>query len=67
MELDFSEQAVNCQTQCFHQADFFQRIGNLSEQGQISFGNIVNVALENLTNLWKYDIWCILILDWYKI
>ena len=27
------------------------------EQGQILFGNIVNIALENLTNLWKYDIW----------
>ena len=27
------------------------------EQGQIIFGNIVNIALENSTNLWKYDIW----------
>ena len=42
--------------------DFFQRIGDLLEPGEISFGNIVNVALENLTNLWKYDIWYTLIL-----
>ena len=42
--------------QCSHQADFFQQIGDLSEQGQIIFGNIVNVGLENSTNLWKYDI-----------
>ena len=27
------------------------------EQGQIIFGDIVNKALENSTNLWKYDIW----------
>ena len=46
---------------------FFQRIGDLLEQGQIIFGNIVNKALENSTNLWKYDIWYTLILDWYKI
>ena len=31
------------------------------------FGNTVNIALENLTNLWKYDIWYTLILDWYEI
>ena len=33
------------------------------------FGNTVNIALENSTNLWKYGIWytLILILDWYKI
>ena len=37
------------------------------EEGQIIFGNIVNKALENLTNLLKYDIWYNLILDWYKI
>ena len=46
---------------------FFQRIGDLLEQEQIIFGNIVNIALENSTNLWNYDIWCALILDWYKI
>ena len=40
---------------------------DLLEQGQIIFGNIVNKALENSTNLWKYDIWYTLILDWYKI
>ena len=54
---------VNVPTKTF----FFQQIGDLLEQGHISFGNIVNVALENLTNLWKYDIWYTLILDWYKI
>ena len=37
--------------QCSHYADFFQRIGDLLEQGQIIFGNIVNKALENSTNL----------------
>ena len=37
--------------QCSHYADFFQRIGDLFEQGQIIFGNIVNIALENSTNL----------------
>ena len=42
--------------QCSHKADFFQRISDLFEQGQVIFGNIVNIALENLTNLWKYDI-----------
>ena len=31
------------------------------------FGNTVNIALENSTNLWKYDIWYTLILDWYEI
>ena len=35
---------------------FFQRIGDMLEQGQIIFGNIVNIALESSTNLWKYDI-----------
>ena len=30
------------------------------------FGNTISIALENLTNLWKYDIWYTLILDWYK-
>ena len=52
--------------QCSHLVNFFQQIGDLLEQGQIIFGNIVNIALENLTNLWKYeyDIWYTLILDW---
>ena len=27
------------------------------------FGNTVNIALENSTNLWKYDIWYTSILD----
>ena len=36
---------------------FFQRIGDLLEQGLITFCNIVNIALENSTNLWKYDVW----------
>ena len=31
------------------------------------FGKTVHIALENLTNLWKYDIWYTLILHWYKI
>ena len=31
------------------------------------FGNTVNIALENLTNLWKNDIWYTLVLDWYEI
>ena len=44
-----------CSYQCSHLADFFQQIGDLLEQGQIIFGNIVNKALENSTNLWKYD------------
>ena len=35
---------------------FFQRIGDLLEQGQIIFGNVENIDLENSTNLWKYDI-----------
>ena len=39
---------------------------DLLEEGQILFGNIVNFALENPTNLWKYDIMCTLILDWYE-
>ena len=52
--------------QCSHYTDFFQQIGNLWEQGQINFGNIVNIALENLTNLWKYDICYTLILDGTK-
>ena len=51
----------------FPLSQFFQQIGYLLEQGQVIFGNIVNIALENLTNLWKYDIWYALILDWYKI
>ena len=51
----------------FPLCQFFQRIGNLFEQGQIIFGNIVNKAFENSTNLWKYDIWYTLILDGYKI
>ena len=53
--------------QCSHYADFFQQIGDLLEQGQIIFGNIVNKALENSTNLWKYDIWYTLMLDRYEI
>ena len=53
--------------QCSHLADFFQRIGDLLEQGQIIFGNIGSIALENLTNLWKYDTWYTLMLVWYKI
>ena len=51
----------------FPLSQFFQQISNLLEQGQILFGNIVNLALENPTNLWKYDILCALILDWYEI
>ena len=47
--------------------NFFQRIGDLLEQGQIILGNIVNIALENSTNLWKYDIWYTSILDGYEI
>ena len=47
--------------------NFFQRIGDLLQQGQIIFGNIINKALDNSTNLWKYNIWYTLILDWYKI
>ena len=46
---------------------FFSEMGDLLEQGEIAFSHIVNVALENLTNLWKFDIWYTLILDWYKI
>ena len=46
---------------------FFQRVGDLLEQGQINFGNVVSIALENSTNLRKYDFWYTLILDWYKI
>ena len=49
--------------QCSHLADIFQQIGDLLEQGQIFFGNIVNKALENSANLWKDDIWYTLILD----
>ena len=30
---------------------FFQQIGDLLEQGQIIFGNIVNIPIENSTNL----------------
>ena len=41
--------------QCSHLANFFQQIKNFLEQGQI-FSNVVNIALENLTNLWQYDI-----------
>ena len=57
----------NMSQQCSHQANFFQRISDLLEQGQTIFGNIVNKALENSTNLWKYDIWYTLILDWFEI
>ena len=39
-----------------YQADFFQRISNLLEQEKIIFGNMVTIALENSTNLWKYEI-----------
>ena len=49
-----------------HWADFFQPISDLLEQGQIIFNNMVNIVLENSTNLWKYDVWSILILDWYE-
>ena len=49
---------------CSHKADFFQPISGLLEQVQITFGNMVNIALENSTNLRKYDICYILILDW---
>ena len=28
---------------------------------------MVTIALENSTNLWKYDIWYTLITNWYKI
>ena len=41
---------------------FFQRHGNLLKL-QIIFGNMVNTTLENLTNLWKYDMWYNLIPD----
>ena len=41
---------------------FFQPISDLLDQGQIIFSNMVNIPLENSTNLWKYDIWYTLIL-----
>ena len=49
--------------------DFFKGvgIGDLLLQGRVIFGNIVNIALENSTNLWKYDIGYTLVLDWYEI
>ena len=31
------------------------------------FGKMINIALENSTNLWKYGCKYTLILDWYKI
>ena len=52
--------------QCSHGADFFQQISDLLELGEIIFGNMVNIALENSTYSWKYDIWYTLILDWYE-
>ena len=39
----------------------------LLEQRQIIFGNMISIALKNLTNLWKYDIRHTLITNWYKI
>ena len=49
--------------------DFFKGvgIGDLLLQGQVIFGNTVNIALENSTNLWKYDIGYTVILNWYEI
>ena len=46
---------------------FFSESAICWSKGKFFFGNIVNKALENSTNLWKYDIWYTLILDWYKI
>ena len=48
--------------QFYHKANFFQQIGDLLEQGQSIFGYLVNIALENSTNLWKNDICYTLIL-----
>ena len=31
-----------------------------------NFGNMVDIALENSTNSWNYDIWYTLVLDWYE-
>ena len=53
--------------QCPHQADFFSANRRFVGARANIFGNTVNIALENLTNLWKYDLWCTLILDWYEI
>ena len=36
--------------QCSHLADFFQPVSDLLEQGQMIFGNMVNIASENSTN-----------------
>ena len=46
---------------------FFSASAICWEQGQIISGNIVNIALENSTNLWKYDILYALLQDWFKI
>ena len=46
---------------------FFQQNSDLLEQEQIFHGNMLNVASENSTNLWKYDMWYTWIPNWYKI
>ena len=47
---------------------FFQPIKQLFVGRRTNhFGKMVNIALETLTNLWKYDIKYTLILDCYKI
>ena len=59
--------SINTRNQCPHQADFFSAIQQFVGARANIFGNTVNIALENLTNLWKNDIWYTLILDWYEI
>ena len=39
----------------FPPSQFLSRIINLLDQGQIIFSNIINIVLEKLKNLWKYD------------
>ena len=34
---------------------FFQQISNILGQSEIIFGNMMNIGLEESTNLWKYD------------
>ena len=52
---------------CSLQADLCQGISGLIVQEQTIFGNMINIALEKSTKLRKYDFYCTLIQDWYKI
>ena len=52
--------------QCSHLADFFQRIGDLLEQGQIIFGNIPYILVYKSICILRQEIASLKILPVYK-